>query len=133
MKRRRAPVCPYCYTVLRAGDDRCLACRARVSWRTDDSVELHVTGVADEVESVTRRLAAGLAPSRETTGKVAERPSSTQDRWTRSRKAWAFTIGLATVVGALAAVLTLVVHLLSAWEAVPSGLLHGLSCKEVCP
>ncbi len=32
-------------------------------WSADDSVELHVTGVADEVESVTRRLAAGLASS----------------------------------------------------------------------
>jgi hypothetical protein len=56
--------CPKCYVLLRRGDTFCPSCGARVLWRADDSFELHVTGVADEVESVTRRLAEGLASSR---------------------------------------------------------------------
>jgi hypothetical protein len=31
-------------------------------------------------------------------------------RWTKSRKAWVFAVGLATVVGGIAAVLALFVH-----------------------
>jgi hypothetical protein len=41
-------------------------CFARVRWSRDKSVELHVMGVADEVESVTRRLVSGLGQSRMT-------------------------------------------------------------------
>jgi len=83
---------------------------ARVRWRGADSVELYVTGVADQVESVTRHLAAGLASSRASADKDAAHLPGVQARWIRSRKAWAFIVGLATVVGAVAAVLALVVH-----------------------
>lgn len=110
MKRRRAQFCPYCYTPIGASDEFCPACKTKVRFRPDHSVELHVTGAADEVESVTRRLTAGLAPTRVTAGKGAEHPSDAPARWTRSRRAWAFVIGLSTVLGAVAAVLALVVH-----------------------
>jgi hypothetical protein len=81
-----------------------------VRWHPDDSFELHVTGVADEVESVTRHLAEGLASSRLPADKNAAHHSDVQARWTRSRKAWAFAVGLATIVGGAAAVLALVIH-----------------------
>jgi hypothetical protein len=83
---------------------------AALRWNSDNSVELQVTGAADEVESVTQRLAAGLGRSQTTPAEGSEASTDVKSWWTRSRKAWAFTVGLATVVGAVAAVLALVVH-----------------------
>lgn len=79
-------------------------------WGTDNSVELRVTGAADEVESVTRSLAAELGQSTVAVGNAAEPFIRTPDRWARSRRAWAFAIGFATLVGGVAAVLALVIH-----------------------
>ncbi len=70
-------------------------------WCGHNSVELCVMGVADEVESVTRRLAAGLASSSSLTGKDIAHSSRRQARWIKSRKAWVFTVGLATIVALL--------------------------------
>ena len=84
-----------------------------VRWGTDSSLELHVTGVADEVESVTRRLAAELTPTTAKAGEAADSPppaEKVKERWVRSRKVWAFAIGLTTIVGGIAAVLALFVH-----------------------
>ena len=64
-------------------------------WGTDNSVELHITGAADEVESVTSRLTAELASSGVTAGNAAELSPDVLDRWGRSRRAWAFAIGRA--------------------------------------
>jgi uncharacterized Zn finger protein (UPF0148 family) len=75
--------CPKCYVLLRRGDTFCPSCGARVLWRADDSFQLHVTGVADEVESVTRRLVEGLASSRLLGDKTAAHHSDVQARWTR--------------------------------------------------
>ena len=122
-------VCPYCYTVNSGDALSCLACRASIRWSPDTSVELHVTGVADEVESVTQRLAADLMSSRATSRLGTEATHEAQSRWDRSRKIWAFIIGLATVVAGIAAVLALVIHLSrhshgSSWLSVnsPNGL-----------
>lgn len=79
-------------------------------WDADNSVELHVTGVPDEVESVTRRLAAGLALSRVTPEKAAEPAPAASGHWARLRWTWAFAIGLTTIAGGIAAVLALVIH-----------------------
>src|ERR1700722_13697067 len=108
----RRSLCPQCCRPVRRRNRFCPdpRCGARIRWDADDSVELHVTGVADEVESVTRLLAAGLASSRVRADKSASHQLGVQARWMRSRKAWAFAVGLATVVGAVAAVLALVVH-----------------------
>lgn len=72
-------------------------------------MELHVTGVAAEVESVTRRLTADLAPALVTSIMVQDSPKA-KERWVRSRKAWAFVIGLMTIASGVAAVLALFVH-----------------------
>lgn len=88
----------------------CPYCAARVRWAPDESVELNVSGtVADEVESLTRQLSAELVPSHVTTETPKVIPNA-QARWAKSRKAWAFAIGLATIAGGVAAVLALVIH-----------------------
>jgi hypothetical protein len=69
-----------------------------------------VTGSAPEVESVTLRLAAELAHIAAKTRILADHLSEVEGRWSRSRKAWAFAIGLATVVGGIATVLALFIH-----------------------
>ena len=69
-----------------------------------------MTGVADEVGSVTQLLAAGLTSSRAPSKQDAEGPPKAQDRWTRTRTTWTFVIGLATVAGGVAAVLALLIH-----------------------
>jgi hypothetical protein len=66
--------------------------------------------MANEVQSVTRQLSAELAPSGTTAGNVAEVTPEVRERWAKSRKAWAFIIGLATVAGGVAAVLALAIH-----------------------
>ena len=86
------------------------SCGARVRWNRDKSVELYVTGIADEVESVTRRLVDGLGHSRMTPPRGVEVSADAVARWPRSRKTWAFIVGLATVAGGVAAVLALFVH-----------------------
>jgi hypothetical protein len=85
-------------------------CRARVTWNNDKSVELYVVGIADEVESVTRRLVSGLRQSRTAAPEDVEDSTGVAAGWPRSRKAWAFVVGLATVAGGAAAVLALFVH-----------------------
>lgn len=69
------------------GSRRCQACSVKVRLDAGKSVELHVTGKMDEVESVTRRLAAELAPSEVTVEEASELSSGAQDRWVRSRRA----------------------------------------------
>jgi len=70
-----------------------------------------VTSEAADVESVMRGLVAEMrafappAPSEEGRNQVGEEPHSW---WTMPRKVWAFTVGLATIIGAVAAVLALV-------------------------
>jgi hypothetical protein len=83
-----------------------------VRWRPDNSVELNVTGKADEVASVTRRMVEQLAPSpaRPEATITQASPSRSKKWWSWSLKAWAFAIGLATVAGGVAAVLALFVH-----------------------
>jgi hypothetical protein len=81
-----------------------------VSWSQDKLLELQVTGVADEVESVTRRLAAELAPKTEAATEADSNLAERKERWVRSRKAWAFAIGLTTIAGGVAAVLALFIH-----------------------
>jgi hypothetical protein len=104
-------ICPDCHTVNSSGEVSCGACHASIRWHPDRTVELYVTGVADEVESVTQRLAADLTSSRATSRLGADASHEAQSRWERSGKIWAFIIGLATVVGGIAALLALVIHL----------------------
>jgi hypothetical protein len=85
-------------------------CGATVYFRPDSSVELHVTGVAAEVESVTRRLTADIKPTAVKAGNAVKVPPETTERWVRSRKVWAFAIGLTTIIGGIAAVLALFIH-----------------------
>jgi hypothetical protein len=90
---------------------RCPRCSATVRWIDDNSVELNVSGAAaSEVELVTRHLPTELALSRGTVGGVTEVISEARERWSKSRKAWTFVIGLATIAGGVAAVLALVIH-----------------------
>jgi hypothetical protein len=108
--RQKAWRCPSCGIGGTSADDPfCAMCGARVLWHPDSSVELHVTGTAAEVESVTRRLTADLAPALFTRTAV-QSPPKAKERWARSRKAWAFAIGLTTIAGGVAAVLALFVH-----------------------
>jgi hypothetical protein len=77
----------------------------------DSTVELHVSGASsDEVESVTRRLSAEVTRKAATTQTDSSVLSQTKERWVRSRKAWAFAIGITTIAGGVAAVLALFIH-----------------------
>lgn len=114
-KRQKVAYCQDCHNTVAVGPlgvGHC-PCGTRVFLRPDNSVELHVTGVAAEVESVTRRLAAELKPVVAGTGDISQHPSraaKASERWSRSRKVWAFAIGLTTIVGGIAAVLALFIH-----------------------
>lgn len=90
--------------------DRCPLCYARVRRLPDNSVELRVTGMANEVESVSARLMAELLPAQVKPENVTEVSERTVQRWARSRKAWALAIGLTTIAGGVAAVLALFIH-----------------------
>lgn len=110
-------VCPHCgerrVISVFSGRHICLSrrCMATLRWSPGRSVELHVAGTkADEVESVARGLAAALAPSVLMTGDTGESALDVEEHWGKSGKAWAFAIGLATIVGGVAAVIALFVH-----------------------
>ena len=87
-KPREIPVCPNCHgSGISPGSGfpdsgvspdltRCAVCGATLRWQPDKSLELHVTGVADEVASVTQRLAAELAPTAVGTESPAPSPVS---------------------------------------------------------
>lgn len=118
-KRREIPVCPSCHgTGISPDSTRCTRCGATLRWQPDKSLELHVTGVADEVASVTERLAAELTPTAVRTESIASVPPEGvasvspegKEHWARSRKIWAFAIGFTTIVGGVAAVLALFIH-----------------------
>jgi hypothetical protein len=116
-KWRKVGYCPFCYgagVIVRPdGVRQCMNCSAIVRLKPDNSIELHVTGVAAEVESVTRGLTAKLKPEAVGTVSAVQDPSQAAkavERWSRSRKAWAFAIGLTTIVGGIAAVLALFIH-----------------------
>ena len=110
MKRQRTQFCTGCGHIILDGERFCGSCGASVRWGADDSVELRVTGAADEVESVTRRLVAELSPSLLAAESAADPSPDAEDRWSKSRKVWAFAIGLTTIVGGVATVLALFIH-----------------------
>lgn len=118
-KRREIPVCPNCHgSGISPDSTRCAVCGATLRWQPDKSLELRVTGVADEVASVTQRLAAELAPTAVgtesvatvSTEGVASVSTEGKEHWAKSRKVWAFAIGFTTIVGGIAAVLALFIH-----------------------
>jgi hypothetical protein len=87
----------------------CPRCKTTVVIRRDGIIGFDVTGqAADEVESVTRRLARTLG--------LATEPHKDDDTdessgfWTKSRRIGAFVVGLATVAGAVITVLTFLRH-----------------------
>jgi hypothetical protein len=97
--KERPRFCGQCGVLLAKDGRFCSSCGA--------PVEIYVQVRPDEVESVTGRLQRALSePAREEAGNSDDAHAW----WTRSRKAWAFTVGLATVVGAVTTVLALVVH-----------------------
>jgi hypothetical protein len=115
MKRRSAKAlgkpCPYCHGMgVSPAQTTCKACGATIRWHPDNSVEVNVTGVADEVGPVTQLLAEGLTSFRAPPKQDAEGSPKAQTKWTRTRTTWAFVIGLATVAGGVAAVLALFIH-----------------------
>jgi hypothetical protein len=94
-------VCPECG---RPNGEHNPGCSA--TWRIgQDARELRVEGTnSDEVAEVARLLLSGTWP------KAAGDADSPSGFWTRSRKAGAFVVGVATVVAAIAAVLALIGH-----------------------
>ena len=109
--KRRARVCKLCGIVGEPGSKRCACCGARLRWDTDDSLELTVTGaVAEEVETVTRHILSELVSGRSLPQSRVQVEEKKRGWWTKSKAAWAFVIGLATVLGAAATVMALFVH-----------------------
>ena len=100
--------CPHCGYVLGSEvGSFCPSCGVAVRWAPDNSVELRVTGEADEVKSVAGHLVANLPPVVTVEHEVDLSPVG-RDRWAKVGRVWAFAIGLATVVGGVAAVLALI-------------------------
>jgi hypothetical protein len=105
--KQRSRFCAQCGEFLAKDSKFCWSCGAQVPRDPDDSVKIYVQVGSDEAESVRERLQRALSePARDEAGNS----DHVRAWWTRSRKAWAFTVGLATVVGAVTTVFTLVVH-----------------------
>jgi len=66
------------------------------------------TGHPDDVASVLSTVSSAVG------GFIVKEPAKGEadkaEKWTRTRKTWAFAIGLATIVGGIAAVIALLQH-----------------------
>jgi hypothetical protein len=85
----------------------CLDCGATV-WFRPEVVEVSATGHPDDVASVLSAISnavGAVIPQKPAKGE-ADKP----EKWTKARKSWAFAIGLATIVGGIAAVIALLQH-----------------------
>jgi hypothetical protein len=119
LKRPQPRFCGQCGVFLAKDDRFCSHCGGQVHWDPDsrcggqvhsdpdNSFVIYMKVPSDGIKSVTwhlERARPQAAPER------ASNSVGAHARWSKSRKVWAFTVGLATVVGAVTAVLTLVVH-----------------------
>jgi hypothetical protein len=106
----RQPFCAACGARLSYGDAYCDSCGTQVTW-TGVSPTLIVTGSkAEEVEAITRNLAAVLGPAPRVQKAEGDQADKPKKWWATAKAAWALAIGLATIIGGICAVIALFVH-----------------------